>query len=191
MAQAELINQEFQETGEHSLQYLTFSVAGEEYGVDILDVQEVKVWTRVTSLPNTPDYVKGVLNLRGNIVPIIDLRTCFNLETINYDATTVIIVLKLNVEDKERIIGLVADSVSDVLDIDTNLIRDTDKFDVASQTDAITGLATLDTKMVILLDATKLLSTGELADLSTDASRIKKIAEVEAEAEAELSQEVV
>ena len=180
MAQAERINQEFQEAGENSLQYLTFSVAGEEYGVDILDVQEVKVWTTVTQIPNTPDYVKGILNLRGNVVPIIDLRTCFNLETINYDATTVIIVLKLKVDEEERVIGLVADSVSDVLDIDNSLIRSSDEFDAASRTEAITGVATLDNKMVILLDTSKLLSAGELADLSTDASRLKKIAEVEA-----------
>jgi len=98
-------------------QYLTFSLAGEEYGVDILGVQEVKVWTRVTVLPNTPGYIKGVLDLRGAIVPIIDLRARFGMECVDYDTTTVIIVLKLNIDSRERIIGLVVDSVSDVLDI--------------------------------------------------------------------------
>ena len=183
MAQAKRKTETLEEVGgEHGSQYLTFSLAGEEYGVDILGVQEVKVWTEVTVLPNTPVYVKGVLNLRGTVVPIIDLRLCFSMEQIDYDMTTVIVVLKLDIEGRERTIGLVVDSVSDVLDIDSGQIRTTDEFDMTSQTDAITGVATLENKMVILLDAAKLLSAGELADLSKDAAEVKEKARA-AEAE--------
>ncbi len=185
MAQAKRKTETLEEAGgEHGSQYLTFSLAGEEYGVDILGVQEVKVWTEVTVLPNTPVYVKGVLNLRGTVVPIIDLRLCFSMEQVDYDATTVIVVLKLDIEGRERTIGLVVDSVSDVLDINNSQIRTTDEFDMTSQTDAITGVATLESKMVILLDAAKLLSAGELAELSKDAAEVKeKASAVEAEAE--------
>ena len=177
-------NEDYQDSGSgHALQYLTFSLAGEEYGVDILGVQEVKVWTPVTVLPNTPPYVKGVLNLRGIVVPIIDLRICFNIPSIEYDATTVIVVLKLTVHSKERVIGLVVDSVSDVLDITHSQVRSTEEFDMTSQTEAITGVATLDSKMVILLDAAKLLSAGELADLTRDAAALKEKANAESESE--------
>lgn len=171
-------------SGSQHDQYLTFSLSGEEYGVDILGVQEVKVWTEVTVLPNTPPYVKGVLNLRGTVVPIIDLRLCFGMETIDYDAVTVIVVLKLDIEGKQRTIGLVVDSVSDVLDINRAQVRNTDEFDMTSQTDAITGVATLENKMVILLDAAKLLSAGELADLSQETAAIKAEASAMAAGEA-------
>lgn len=148
-------------------QYLTFSLAGEEYGVDILGVQEVKVWTKVTVLPNTPGYIKGVLNLRGAIVPIIDLRARFGMERVDYDATTVIIVLKLNIDSRERIIGLVVDSVSDVLDIRHSDIKVVDEFDLRSKSEAVTGVATVNSKLVIMLDAAKLLDASEMELLAS------------------------
>lgn len=148
-------------------QYLTFSLAGEEYGVDILGVQEVKVWTRVTVLPNTPGYIKGVLDLRGAIVPIIDLRARFGMERVDYDATTVIIVLKLNIDSRERIIGLVVDSVSDVLDIRHSDIKSVDEFDLRSKSEAVTGVATVNSKLVIMLDAAKLLDASEMELLAS------------------------
>ena len=141
---------------ESSKQYLTFSLAGEEYGVDILGVQEVKVWTTVTVLPNTPGYIKGVLDLRGAIVPIIDLRARFGIEAADYDDTTVIVVLKLNIENRDRIIGLVVDSVSDVLDIRQSDIKSIDDFDLRSRSEAVTGVATVNSKLVIMLDASRL-----------------------------------
>lgn len=151
---------------EASDQYLTFSLAGEEYGVDILGVQEVKVWTEVTVLPNTPSYIKGVLNLRGVIVPIIDLRTRFGLPQEAYDATTVIVVLKLTVDKKERIIGLVVDSVSDVLDIPHSAVKGVDDFDLTSKSDAITGVATVNDKLVIMMNAARLLDASEMEKLA-------------------------
>jgi len=150
---------------EASDQYLTFSLAGEEYGVDILGVQEVKVWTEVTVLPNTPAYIKGVLNLRGVIVPIIDLRARFKMPSVEYDATTVIVVLKLNVGNKDRVIGLVVDSVSDVLDVPHSAQKSVDDFDLNSKSEAITGVATVNNKLVIMMNAAKLLDDSEMARL--------------------------
>jgi len=143
-------------------QFLTFSLAGEEYGVDILGVQEVKVWTKVTVLPNTPGYIKGVLNLRGVIVPIIDLRARFGIESTDYDSTTVIIVLKLKIDNQEQIIGLVVDAVSDVLDIRHSDIKSVDGFDVRSKSEAVTGVATVNSKLIIMLDAAKLVNVSEM-----------------------------
>ena len=143
-------------------QYLTFSLAGEEYGVDILGVQEVKVWTGVTVLPNTPAYIKGVLDLRGAIVPIIDLRARFGMERADYDATTVIVVLKLSIENHDRIIGLVVDAVSDVLDIRYSDIKSVDDFDLRSRSEAVTGVATVNSKLVIMLEAARLYATSEI-----------------------------
>jgi len=134
---------------EASDQYLTFSLAGEEYGVDILGVQEVKVWTEVTVLPNTPSYIKGVLNLRGAIVPIIDLRTRFGIESVDYSETTVIVV----------------DAVSDVLDIPHSAQKSVDDFDLNSRSEAITGVATVNDKLVIMMNAAKLLDASEMAGL--------------------------
>ena len=147
---------------ETSNQYLTFSLAGEEYGVDILGVQEVKVWTTVTVLPNTPGYIKGVLDLRGAIVPIIDLRARFGIEAADYDDTTVIVVLKLNIENRDRIIGLVVDSVSDVLDIRQSDIKSIDDFDLRSRSEAVTGVATVNSKLVIMLDASRLYAASAI-----------------------------
>ena len=95
-------------------QLLTFMLAGEEYGVDILRVQEIRGWGASTRVPRTPDYVRGIINLRGMIVPIIDLRERFGLETIEYGPTTVVIVLKTHFDEKERTMGIVVDAVSDV-----------------------------------------------------------------------------
>jgi purine-binding chemotaxis protein CheW len=143
-------------------QYLTFSLAGEEYGVDILAVQEVKVWTRVTVLPNTPGYIKGVLNLRGVIVPIVDLRSRFQMPAVDYSATTVIVILKLRIDNQDRIIGLVVDAVSDVLDIPRSAQKPVDSFEVNSRSEAITGIATINNKLVIMLDTEKLLDSSDL-----------------------------
>lgn len=151
---------------EPSMQYLTFSLAGEEYGVDILGVQEVKVWTKVTVLPNTPGYIKGVLDLRGAIVPIIDLRARFGIDAADYDATTVIIVLKLQIEGRQRTIGLVVDSVSDVLDIGDTDIKSVDEFELRSTSEAVTGVATVNAKLVIMLDASRLLNASEIEALA-------------------------
>ena len=94
-------------------QYLSFELAGEIYGVDILKVREIKGWEEVRPLPDTPDYIKGVLDLRGVIVPIVDLRIRFQLESCEYTPTTVIIVLSVEYEKEQRVVGAVVDGVSD------------------------------------------------------------------------------
>jgi len=150
---------------ETSDQYLTFSLAGEEYGVDILMVQEVKVWTGVTALPNMPSSIRGVLNLRDVIVPIIDLRTCFGLPEDEYSGTTVVVILKLGTGNKTKVIGIVVDSVSDVLDIPRSALKTGDEFNLNSRSEAITGVATVNNKLVITLNAARLLDVNEMAGL--------------------------
>lgn len=153
-------------------QYLTFMLAGEEYGVDILRVQEIKGWENVTKIPNAPHYIKGVMNLRGLIVPILDLRRRFSLGEQDYGPTTVVIVLKVETDDKQRIMGIVVDAVSDVYDIETEFMKPPPDFGEVN-VEFIKGLATVVDKMVIVLNVDYLLSYSEMETLNetvTDAS---------------------
>ncbi len=146
-------------------QFLTFLLAGEEYGVDILRVQEIKGWNSVTPIPNTPDYIKGVINLRGTIVPIVDLRERFNLESIPYGPTTVVIVMKINSDTGSRIMGVVVDAVSEVYNISREDLKAAPDFGQAISTDFVLGLATVDEKMVIVLDIDHLLNSSVMTSL--------------------------
>ncbi len=146
-------------------QYLTFMLAGEYYGVDILRVQEIKGWTQVTQIPNTPDYVQGVLNLRGTIVPIIDMRKRFSLESEEYTPITVVIVLSVKCASGDRVIGIVVDAVSDVLDVQTDDIKPSPDFGTTVNIEFISGLTAVGEQMVMLLDVDKMLSTDELAGI--------------------------
>jgi len=148
-------------------QYLTFILAGEEYGVDILRVQEIKGWDSVTHIPNTPEYVRGVINLRGTIVPIIDMRIRFNLEQLEYGKTTVVIVLKVLSEDGERIMGVVVDGVSDVYNMLDEDIKASPDFGSAVDTAFVKGLATVNEKMVIILDIDHMLNSNELTEVDS------------------------
>ncbi len=143
-------------------QYLTFIMADEEYGVDILRVQEIKGWDTATPLPNTPTYVKGVINLRGTIVPIIDLRQRFGLDTVPYGPTTVVIVLKVLGEIGQRIVGIVVDAVSEVYNVSTDDLKTAPDFGSSVTTDVVKGLATVEEKMIIVLDVDQLLKDSEL-----------------------------
>ena len=140
-------------------EYLTFFLDGEEYGVDILRVQEIRVWSPVTELPNTPPYMKGVINLRGIIVPIVDLRERFNRNPLSYDATTVVIVLRAEKDNKQMIVGIVVDAVSEVYKVTANEIRKAPDFGGNVDDQFIKGMATVAEKMIILLDADTLLDT--------------------------------
>lgn len=144
-------------------QLLTFLLAGEEYGVDILRVQEIKGWDSVTAIPNTPEYIKGVINLRGTIIPIIDLRLRFSLEPIDYGATTVVIVLRVELEDRSRIMGIIVDAVSDVYNVPEDGMKTPPDFGAMVDTEYVSGLMTVDEKMVIALDIDRLLNSDELA----------------------------
>ena len=146
-------------------QYLTFMLAGEEYGVDILRVQEIKGWDSVTPIPNTPEYIRGVINLRGTIVPIVDLRCRFNLETVEYGPVTVVIVLRVDDPDggKSRVMGLVVDAVSDVYNVPEDAIKAAPDFGSVVDVNFVQGLATLDESMVIVLNIDRLLNAEEMS----------------------------
>lgn len=143
-------------------QYLTFILAGEEYGVDILRVQEIKGWDKVTPIPNTPEYMQGVINLRGAIVPIVDLRSRFGMEKLEYGPTTVVIVLRVHGEDSECIMGVVVDAVSDVYNIQEEHLRQIQSNGNALAAESVHSIATVAEKMVILLDIDHLLNNREL-----------------------------
>jgi purine-binding chemotaxis protein CheW len=145
--------------------YLTFVLATEEYAIDILRVQEIKSWCKVTPIPNTPDYICGVINLRGTIVPIVELRSRFNIEHLEHSATTVVVVVKVMSREKERIMGIVVDAVSDVYDVTGDDIKPPPEFGTVISTEFVRGLATVGDKMVIVLDIDYLLNSKELAIL--------------------------
>ena len=149
-------------------QYLSFILGDEDYAVDILKVREIRGWEDVRPLPDTPDYVKGVLDLRGAIVPIIDLRLRFGLEKVQYTPTTVTIVLTVNVDGEQHIVGIVVDSVSDVLDVAAGDMRASPRLGKKIDTKYILGMVTLEQRVVILLDVDKLLDPEELTSLSDE-----------------------
>jgi purine-binding chemotaxis protein CheW len=141
-------------------QFLTFQLGDELYGVDILRVQEIKGYTTVTKIPNMPPHIKGVLNLRGTIVPIIELRTKFGMPTIDYTMFTVIVVVVV----KEKIMGLVVDAVSDVLDIDRKDIQPSPQFGAKVDVSLLNGIGKSGDKLIALLDMDRLLSDNDLQD---------------------------
>lgn len=133
-------------------QYLTFMLAGEEYGVDILSVQEIKGWDSVTPMPNTPEYILGIINLRGTIVPIMDLRKRFTLDAMEFGPTTVVIVVKVEVNDQMRTMGMVVDAVSEVYNVSNHEMSPPPDFGCVVDMDFVKSLASIDQKMIILLD---------------------------------------
>lgn len=156
-------------------QYLTFMMAGEEYGVDILSVQEIRGWEAATPIPNSPANIKGVINLRGTIVPLVDLRQCFGLDAVKYTAVTVVIVLKVEAESGSRIMGIIVDAVSDVYNLADEDMKVAPDLGDAVNTDFIRGLVNVDGKMIILLEIDRLLSIDELPDLATVSQQIHSI----------------
>ena len=144
-------------------EFLSFTLGEEHYGVDILKVQEIRGYDSVTRLPDAPDYIKGVINLRGTIVPVIDLRLKLRLDEARYDAFTVMIVL--NVDD--RVVGIVVDSVSDVIPLNAEQIRPKPEFGAAVDTRFISGIGTQDERMLILLDIETLLDTTDIGQAAT------------------------
>ncbi len=150
------------------LQFLSFTLGEEEYGVDILSVQEIRSWEPVSRIPNVPSYEKGVVNLRGAIVPIIDLRERFNLAHSEYTNLTVVVVLQTTLKGRSRTMGVVVDSVSDVNDIDADSIQNAPDFGTKVSTEFISGLALVDERMLILLDVKKLLKLDGADDAGED-----------------------
>ncbi|WP_409160814.1 chemotaxis protein CheW [Pectobacterium sp. B2J-2] len=140
-------------------EFLIFTLGDEEYGVDILKVQEIRGYDQVTRIANTPSFIKGVTNLRGVIVPIVDLRIKFAKQDVEYNDNTVVIVLNLG----QRVVGIVVDGVSDVLSLTADQIRPAPEFAVTLSTEYLTGLGSLGERMLILVDIEKLLSSEEMA----------------------------
>ncbi|MCK5121607.1 MAG: chemotaxis protein CheW [Methylomarinum sp.] len=142
-------------------QFLTFELAGESYGVEILKVQEIRGWEAVREIPNTPAFIKGALNLRGEIVPIIDLRERFGMEKTEYSPVTVVIVLCVENSLGSNVMGIVADAVSDVLDIKIADIKDSPKLGSKIDTRYMRGMYVGKTQMMMILDVDKLLDSEE------------------------------
>ncbi len=148
------------ETAAHNRELLTFTLGSEEYGIDILKVQEIRGYDAVTTIANSPEFIKGVINLRGIIVPIIDMRIKFNLGNVTYNSTTVVIILNV----ASRVVGIVVDGVSDVIALTADQIKPSPEFSSTMDTQYITGLGTIDDRMIIVIDIEKLM-TGRDMDL--------------------------
>ena len=139
-------------------EFLTFTLGDEEYAIDILKVQEIRGYDAVTKIANTPAFIKGVINLRGIIVPIVDMRIKFNLGEAIYNDFTVVIVLNIG----RRVIGIVVDSVSDVMSLAADAISAAPEF-AMFDTEFLLGLASVDGRMLILLDIERLMSSADMA----------------------------
>ncbi len=138
---------------------LVFALGKEEYGIDILKVQEIRGYDAVTSIANSPSFIKGVINLRGNIVPIVDLRIKFNIGNPSYDQFTVVIIINVS----QRTMGIVVDGVSDVMTLATDQLRSAPEFGAALDTAYILGLGTVEDRMIILVDIEKLMTSADMA----------------------------
>jgi purine-binding chemotaxis protein CheW len=141
-----------------SQQFLTFLVGREEYGIDILRVQEIKAFSTVTAVPNTPAYIRGVMNLRGTVIPVLDLRVKFGMTNPRYDKFTVIVVIKL----RSKVVGLVVDAVSDVLDIPTASIERPPELVTDAETAFIRGMATIAERLIMLVDVDQIITLESL-----------------------------
>lgn len=142
----------------HPLEFLAFRLGEEEYGIDIQKVQELRGYDVVTRIANAPEFIKGVVNLRGIIVPIIDMRIKFNLGTPTYDQFTVVIILNV----AGRVLGMVVDSVSDVVTLTTEQVKPAPEMGAALDTAYLIGLGALDQRMLILVDIDCLMSSAEM-----------------------------
>ena len=139
-------------------EFLSFTLGKEEYGIDILRVQELRGYEAVTRIANSPEFIKGVVNLRGIIVPIVDMRIKFNLGEPTYDQFTVVIILNI----RGRVVGMVVDSVSDVIALTPEQVRPAPEMGAAVNSDYLTGLGTIEERMLILIDIDKLMSSAEM-----------------------------
>ena len=147
-------------------EFLAFKLGDEEYGIDILKVQEIRGYEAVTRIANAPEFIKGVINLRGIIIPVVDMRIKFKLGEPVYDQFTVVIILNIN----GRIVGMVVDSVSDVTTLSPEQVKPAPEMGTAFNSDYITGLGTIDERMLILMDIDKLMSSGEMGLIENIAS---------------------
>ena len=160
---AEAVDKELKEITDGEGKYLTFSMANEEYGIGILQIREIIGMMPITSVPQTPEFVKGVINLRGKVIPVIDLRLRFNMDSIDYNERTCIIVVEILGQSATVQVGIVVDSVSEVLNIKQDEIEDTPTFGTSLNTDFILGMAKMEGGVKILLDIDQVLTSDELS----------------------------
>ena len=156
------LNQEGKGGGSREGKYLTFKLSDEEYGVSIFKIKEIIGMMAITFIPRTPPFVKGVLNLRGKVIPVIDLRLKFGMESMDYNERTCIIVVEILGQGGSLLMGVVVDTVSEVLNIKVNEIEETPSFGTKLETDYILGMAKMNGGVKILLDIDKVLSAEEL-----------------------------
>ena len=145
--------------------YLSFTLAGEEYGIGILKIKEIIGMMPITSVPQMPKYFKGVVNLRGKVIPVIDLRTRFGMDVIDYTDRTCIIVVEIQGKTATVLVGIVVDSVSEVLNIRAEQIEDPPDFGASIDTGYILGMAKMDGGVKILLDIDRVLAAEEIAQI--------------------------
>jgi len=153
---------EVQQARAHAGKYITFTLAGEDYGLYILSVKEIIGMMSITRVPRTPEFVRGVINLRGKVHPVIDLRKRFGLEQRDDDARTPIIIVEISHKGGSQFLGIVVDSVSEVINLDDSMIEDTPAFGVDLDTDFILGIAKVNQKVITLLDIDKILTSRQL-----------------------------
>jgi purine-binding chemotaxis protein CheW len=154
---------------------LSFRIEEEEYAVDILRVREIRGWGPVTRIPHMPDHVRGVLNLRGAVVPVIDLRMRFGLEALEYGPTTVVVILHVEAEDRMQAIGIVVDAVSDVHAVDPGRIQPPPEFGTHLDAGFLKGLLAQDDHLIIVIDVDRVLDTRTLAS-AADAAEAPALA---------------
>jgi len=160
------IDQEVKSTINRQGKYLTFSLAEEEYGIGILKIKEIIGMMPITTVPQTPEFIKGVINLRGKVIPVTDLRIRFGIDHGDYTERTCIIVVEIEREIATLQIGIVVDSVSEVLNITDKDVEDTPTFGIKLKTDYILGMAKIDGGVKILLDIDRVLNAEEMAELA-------------------------
>ena len=160
---AETVDKAIKEITDREGKYLTFSMANEEYGIGILKIREIIGMMPITSVPQTPEFVKGVINLRGKVIPVMDLRLRFNMDSIDYNDRTCIIVVEILGQPATVQVGIVVDSVSEVLNIKQDEIEDTPTFGTSLNTDFILGMAKMEGGVKILLDIDQVLTSDELS----------------------------
>lgn len=158
----EIMDQAVKAMADRQGKYLTFTLADEEYGIGILKIKEIIGMMPVTTVPQTPEFVKGVINLRGKVIPVIDLRLRFGMESIDYTERTCIIVVEIDGTTGTVQIGIVVDSVSEVLNVKGEEIEDTPTFGTKLNTDYILGMAKMEGGVKILLDIDRVLSADEI-----------------------------
>ena len=155
-------------------QYLTFLLAGEEYAISILEVKEIIEYDTVTAVPKTPKWIRGVINLRGSVVPVVDLAVKFGLEQKPVTKTTCIVIVETQYENQNTTMGVIADAVSQVMDIAADEVQEVPAFGTRITVDYLDGMAQLGKKFVLLLDIDKVLSADEAVDLNEAASKVQE-----------------